>query len=1453
MSGLVKNQIAKQLARFTKNLSPNKISLKFLKGEGELHNLELDEITLAEVLELPPWIRLTKAVCNRISAKIHWTKLKTDPICLYLDCVEINMEAKEGNVNAPPPGSSQKHTAQVPQHPSKEKAPNRYGFVEKVVDGMFVQINSVTISFKFHAFLATFQMSRVLIQSTNPMWKADDLHMTRVKDEARGDVLTFKEVTWSTLRIDANALYDEKSDHQSAPLRLITSQSALRITIKKRLEDCAVLSARLELLLDDILWVLTQSQLQALADLLHSLTEAMSQTPARKGPANNSPQSAGSATQQQQQTHYSSSKVNDCKTDIESLNALFTQHDVRETCYHLRTGSIDLHLCDDSDLNEGGDGGAIHLKINKLSVDHYPYHLAGTSRTDWPCHNEASLTRAHWVSQLLNAFRNSQKNRPMSPEKGAVQTHHRVRSDSSLVGLDQRNGPQHPSSPLNTPSSPRVKPKRPDPPSTGSSSSHSMRNNMRHPVFMLESCFVVRCEEFYIMPVTTRNASKEEAAFLSSDKKALYLPTDMPAFQLDFTQYYYPNSVNSPVPCPNVFFQLNPIQFTLDTVTCLWLNNFFQSIIGQRRWSTSTPEQTAQPSRHIDIRIEALMPKVVIPCRCDPCAAYKELRPQALQLQASQVFITNSRIGYKCSQTDMLMFLQRFLGAKVYTDFHSFPALNSDVQPLPNSAWVNDSSLIGNDRRIDKLMNGFCQDVYDTHQPSQVWCLTAEQVWLDFLGIDDFNNRPMPFMDAVPVHMWVATPVPTYNNSGTTIESHVRRTHSASSSPPGSPVHTRTSSDVISPRRKGSEPLLSAKSQGNASCPTLVNSNASGLHNSVPSLMPNCEASYGLTPNNLPSQDGPPPAYEPEIGPQKPSHAGSELPPPYETLTHNEPILPGASEDEAPPLPEKGRLPEDLRSELTKTDCPSHEDVETAPKADLSLLVHIPQCVNLQLDHFQFVFLLRLQEMLVKLQEDLERDKPTDSNDSSDRRDSMECHPSVLFSILVREANINIVLPPAPDRDTSRLDRNPSQNTSRNASSLSSYLDTGIVPDSGCQSPEVGDFKSHSRTDSDGASLGRDGSLSSTEERISKAGQDQLLSSRPSSSQSASGRVSVSSATDPEGWLMVAGSENRSSSGLSKNRTEIDSSNFNSQVESTTSRDSNNREAGKESKEPKLVSVLSIGGEDIEVGIQFNGLDKDIKMVCPELKLEELGVIGFDKYLNQKSCKKQVSKTLLSPISEVSPMLRLRAEFGPSAERFEPTAGERGFAHIKVNGINGTLLVSTLGNLADCFEDEVLIPPMPFLVEVNNSAVSINNDLPPALISAPIAIPVDLSIENMSVRRSHTGVFHIRPMSSDSHSCNSESASMPITRQESINVSQLSLSDSASVCSRAESLESEKQCLVAQMSVSRATLQALQDERDALLKTIERLQQELSFTNREQDLLQEKMTSFQRGGRKRYR
>ena len=121
---------------------------------------------------------------------------------------------------------------------------------------------------------------------------------------------------------------------------------------------------------------------------------------------------------------------------------------------------------------------------------------------------------------------------------------------SSLVGVNGREGSSHPSSPLSTPSSPRINSRRPTPSSPAASPragqpAHSIKSNLKRPVFMLERCFVIRCEEFCIMPVTTSNVTKEEAAFLSSDKKALYLPSDMSAFQLDFTQYYYPGSVGS--------------------------------------------------------------------------------------------------------------------------------------------------------------------------------------------------------------------------------------------------------------------------------------------------------------------------------------------------------------------------------------------------------------------------------------------------------------------------------------------------------------------------------------------------------------------------------------------------------------------------------------------------------------------------------------------------------------------------------------------------------------------------------------------------------------------------------------------------------------------------------------------------------------------------------------------
>ncbi|MGH0181003.1 UNVERIFIED_CONTAM: hypothetical protein FKN15_005517, partial [Acipenser sinensis] len=69
-------------ARFAKNLSPDKINLSTLKGEGQLSNLELDEEVLQNMLDLPTWLAVTRVYCNKAAIR-------------FLDKVEVEMRTCE--------------------------------------------------------------------------------------------------------------------------------------------------------------------------------------------------------------------------------------------------------------------------------------------------------------------------------------------------------------------------------------------------------------------------------------------------------------------------------------------------------------------------------------------------------------------------------------------------------------------------------------------------------------------------------------------------------------------------------------------------------------------------------------------------------------------------------------------------------------------------------------------------------------------------------------------------------------------------------------------------------------------------------------------------------------------------------------------------------------------------------------------------------------------------------------------------------------------------------------------------------------------------------------------------------------------------------------------------------------------------------------------------------------
>lgn len=70
--------------RFTKGLKEEDINLSTFKGEGELTSLELDENALMDVLDVPYWIRITSAKCDRVFFQVPFMAIKKVPMSLVI-------------------------------------------------------------------------------------------------------------------------------------------------------------------------------------------------------------------------------------------------------------------------------------------------------------------------------------------------------------------------------------------------------------------------------------------------------------------------------------------------------------------------------------------------------------------------------------------------------------------------------------------------------------------------------------------------------------------------------------------------------------------------------------------------------------------------------------------------------------------------------------------------------------------------------------------------------------------------------------------------------------------------------------------------------------------------------------------------------------------------------------------------------------------------------------------------------------------------------------------------------------------------------------------------------------------------------------------------------------------------------------------------------------------------
>ncbi|KAH7642845.1 uhrf1-binding protein 1-like protein [Dermatophagoides farinae] len=588
MASLIKNQILKHLSKFTKNLSPDKLQLSAIKGSCEVTNIELDENVLMQLLELPVWMSLTRAYCNYASIKIQWMKLKTIPIFILLDEVIIEVCTCDDYRTAAD-GSTKFPTAN-----QFNQDMGSYGFTQKVIDGITLSINSVMIQLTSKIFSASFELTRINIESRNCLWKkVDDLSKTRIRDPNRGQVLIFKHIEWQTLRFVAKS--ESKTAIGQAPLRLIANQASCRITLKKRLADCSVVSARIMLIFDDLLWVLTDSQLLSALHFADYLGELIKQAPRTKKFDNSSTNlmenQNGTITQSKMMnlmTNGSKMTTTTTSTNLSnSISLLFSQYDIHETSHHIIIRRIEVHLMDDlgphserSQCPELKDGGALQMSFHRLFIDLYPYHRCSVrqqtsstassllldDRSHWFRYSDPSPQRVAFITHKLNAFFRRQQ-----------------------VSL-QREG-----------------------------SRFDIESLKSH---LISQVLIVRLHDYSIGHVSTNTSSRNNQNNTVDASKLLYfdnsspLPGNVPAIYLELNNYFFCepfDRLNLPMPETNIFAMIAPVKLCFDPLTILWINSFFANLHNALiKLQEAFPVADNRNSDRPNIRLECLMPTIII-------------------------------------------------------------------------------------------------------------------------------------------------------------------------------------------------------------------------------------------------------------------------------------------------------------------------------------------------------------------------------------------------------------------------------------------------------------------------------------------------------------------------------------------------------------------------------------------------------------------------------------------------------------------------------------------------------------------------------------------------------------------------------------------------------------------------------------------------------------------------